>query len=227
MGNMIHLATSFANYVGSEKFKRSWILWYCVKPFTAAGIALIFYLVVKAGLLNFDGGAGVNPYAIVILSALAGLFTDKASMKLEEIFTVIFKPKDDRPDKLDEISIKIKGFDPKKLSLDEDNNITITGEGLDKHPLSIKINDQDISGVDVKPDAMSFKFKVPETFRNENKLRLSVLDEAGKAVYNGEFEIVNNSAGTGTESSGDDEENNEEDDETVAASSDITAFVKG
>src|SRR5688500_17518431 len=44
-GNMIHIATSFTNYVGSEKFKSSWLLWYFVKPFTAAALAVIFYMV--------------------------------------------------------------------------------------------------------------------------------------------------------------------------------------
>jgi hypothetical protein len=188
-GSMIHIATSFTNYIGSEKFKRSWVLWYFVKPFTASGVALIFYLVLKAGLLNFDGANGANPFGIVILSALAGLFTDKATLKLEEIFTIIFKPKDDRPDKIDEASIKITGFEPKKILPGEDNTITVSGEGLDKQPLSIRINDQEISNADIKSNAISFTFKVPDTLKSENKLQLSILDKNGEPVYDGELEL--------------------------------------
>jgi hypothetical protein len=188
-GSMIHVATSFTNYIGSEKFKRSWILWYFVKPFTASAVALIFYLVLKAGLLNFDGANGANPFGIVILSALAGLFTDKATLKLEEIFTIIFKPKDERPDKIDEASVKITAFEPKKLLLGEDNAITVSGEGLDKQPLSLRINDQDISNAEIKSNAISFKFKVPDSLKSENKLRLSILDKDGIPVYDGEFEL--------------------------------------
>lgn len=224
MGSMIHLATSFTNYVGSEKFKRSWILWYFVKPFTGAAIAIVFYLVLKAGLLNSDGASGVNPYGIIILAALAGLFTDKATMKLEEIFTVIFKPKDDRPDKLDETSIKIKGIEPKKLSVDGDNNILIKGEALDKHPLSIKINDTDIPAFDVKPDAISFKFKIPDEFKTEKALRLSVFDKAGKSVYNSEIELdIKQEENTGEVA----EDDMEEDTEEEAVTEGTDQFVKG
>ena len=190
-GSMIHIATSFTNYVGSEKFKRSWILWYFVKPFTAAGVALLFYLVLKAGLLNFDGANGANPFGIVILSALAGLFTDKATLKLEEVFSIIFKPKDDRPDKIDEVSMKFTGFEPKKLVLNADNTITVSGEGFDKHPLSIKINDEEIQNAEIRPNAISFKFKIPDALKAESKLQLSILDASGNPVYSDEFEIDN------------------------------------
>ena len=105
LGSMLHLSTSFTNYIGAGQFKKSWTMWYCVKPFTATGVSLIFYFLLKAGLLNFDTGGGMNPYGIVILSALAGLFTDKAMMKLEEVFTTSFWSYDGRPDKLLEGSI--------------------------------------------------------------------------------------------------------------------------
>src|ERR1700754_2504358 len=39
LGNMIFVASSFGAFVGSGKFRRSWILWYFVKPFTGSGLA--------------------------------------------------------------------------------------------------------------------------------------------------------------------------------------------
>ena len=102
LGSMIHLSTSFTNYLSAGQLKSNWLIWYLVKPFTATGVSLVFYFLLKAGLLNFDNGGGINLYGIVILSALTGLYTDKATLKLEEIFTTIFKPKDERPEKLKE-----------------------------------------------------------------------------------------------------------------------------
>lgn len=101
LGSMIHLSSSLTNYIGAGELKSNWLPWYFVKPFTAMGVALVFYFVIKAGLLSLDSGEEINLFGVVVLSALAGLFTDKATIKLEEIFTTIFKPQDARPDKLD------------------------------------------------------------------------------------------------------------------------------
>ena len=103
LGSMIHLSSSLTNYIGAGELKANWLPWYVVKPFTAMGVALVFYFVLKAGLLSMETGVGINPFGIVVLSALAGLFTDKATLKLEEIFTTIFKPQDQRPDKINPV----------------------------------------------------------------------------------------------------------------------------
>jgi hypothetical protein len=226
MGSMIHLGSSFTNYVGSEKFRRSWILWYFVKPFSAAGVAVIFYLILKAGLLNFDGAGAANPFGIVILSALAGLFTDKATIKLEEIFTVIFKPKDERPDKIDENTIKITGIDPKKLLVDAENTITIKGDGLDKSPLYIKINDVNIAGAEIKADNILFKYKVPELLKAESVLTLSIIDNKGRILYSGTFELDGKAQPITENAKPANDEDNEIliDEESIT---DVVDFVKG
>jgi hypothetical protein len=181
-GNMVHVATSFTNYVGSEKFKRSWLLWYFVKPFTAAAVAVIFYLVLKAGLLNFDGSNGANPFGIVILSALAGLYTDKAMLKLEEIFVIIFKPKDDRPDKL-ETEIKITGITPQTIEKDKENSYTVAGENLDKGKLSLFINDEPIANPDISAKVINFKYTVTETQKDKTEFLFVIKDEQNQVKF--------------------------------------------
>lgn len=178
MGSMVHVATSFTNYIGAGRFKRDWILWYFVKPFTAAGVAVIFYMVLNAGLLSggASGGVGINPYGVVILAALAGLFTDKATLKLEEVFTILFQPKDPRPDRMEEKSVRITGLDPKKLLLDKDNNIIIKGENLDQGKLTVKINGEDVQNMKVEKNAISFSYKVAEALAKEKKVTVSVFD---------------------------------------------------
>lgn len=102
LGNMVHIASSFTNFIGAGQFKRSWILWYCVKPFTASALALIVYFAFRAGFLNAnDPGNTLNIYGIMTISALTGLFTDVATQKLKEVFEVIFRPKEGRPDSLE------------------------------------------------------------------------------------------------------------------------------
>jgi len=101
LGNMVHIASSFTAFVGNGTFRKSWTLWYFVRPFTAAGLALVVYFIIRAGFLNYGSDAGsVSLYGILSLAALAGLFTDNATLKLKEVFDVIFKPKDERKDKL-------------------------------------------------------------------------------------------------------------------------------
>lgn len=187
MGSMVHLASSFTNYIGSEKFKRSWLLWYFVKPFTAAGVAFIFFLVLKAGLLNFDAGGGVNPYGIVILSALAGLFTDKATIKLEEIFTTLFKPKDDRPNKLDALPFAVDSIEPKTLVLGTDNKITITGKGFDVEKLMIKIGDVEITeqhnNLVVAATLITFQYKIDPVAQDKKEFPLTITGEKDTPLF--------------------------------------------
>jgi hypothetical protein len=101
LGNMLHVTTSFTTFVGANKFKRSWMLWYCVKPFTAAGLAMILYFTFRAGFLNSSNDvSNLNLFGVMTLAALAGLFTDTATQKLKEVFDTVFKPGDSRPNKL-------------------------------------------------------------------------------------------------------------------------------
>jgi hypothetical protein len=99
---MIYIATSFTTFVGAGKFKKSWILWYCVKPFTAAALALGMYFVFRGGFLNMsDDSTNINLYGVMTLSILTGLFTDRATLKLKEVFDVLLKPSEERPNKLE------------------------------------------------------------------------------------------------------------------------------
>ncbi|RFM28285.1 hypothetical protein [Deminuibacter soli] len=102
LGNLIHISTSFTTFIGSQAYKRSWTLWYFVKPFTAAALAVALYFSFRAGFLNYSNDASnLNLYGIMALSFLAGLFTDTATLKLKEVFEVLFRPKEQRPDAIE------------------------------------------------------------------------------------------------------------------------------
>ena len=98
-GNMIHIATSFTTWIGLNKFRRRWIPWYFIRPFTAAALAIGIYFVFRAGLLNMSSDAdNINLYGVIALSILTGLYTDRATKKMGEVVDTLFRTKDDRSD---------------------------------------------------------------------------------------------------------------------------------
>lgn len=107
-GACIRGMTSLADYIGDGKLKNSWLPFYIVLPAKGAGIALIFYLVVRGGFVsvasNVDA-AGVNPFGVTAVAALVGMFSDKATLKLAEVFSTLFKATDTRSGKLQKLAI--------------------------------------------------------------------------------------------------------------------------
>jgi hypothetical protein len=159
LGNMIHIAASFTNFVGAGKFKRSWILWYCVKPFTAAALAVGVYIIFRAGFLNSgEAVASVNLYGVVALAVLAGLYTDMATQKLKEVFAVIFQSSTHRPDPLSYPPVKITDTVPNPLPLNKAMQLVVTGEGFANRKFTVKINGEEIKDVAIKPNALVFNY---------------------------------------------------------------------
>ena len=190
LGSMIHVGSSFVSYVGCGKLKRNWLLWYIVKPFTGAGIGIIFYFVVKAGILNFNGSESANPHGLIMLAVLAGLFTDKATLKLEEIFTALFHPKDERTDKIDENVVTISDFDPKTIVIGEENTIVVKGTGFDKATVFVKINDENVPVAEAKSDSLTFKYKIPDALIKETELRLQIIGDKDKELFKNVLKVM-------------------------------------
>ena len=193
LGNMIYVATSLTTFVGADKFNRSWLLWYFVKPFTAAGLALALYFVFRGGLLNYAADApGFNVYGVITMAMLAGLFTDKATLKLKEIFEVIFTlKKDDRPDALGQPVFKFISATPAKLSRTEKNSIVIKGEGLDKPSFHIKMNGVVVPPGDISktPTSISFSYTVPAPPPDLTQVLMVVTDDQDKVVFQQTFTL--------------------------------------
>lgn len=160
LGNMIHIGASFTNFVGAGKFKRSWVLWYFVKPFTAAALAVGVYIIFRAGFLNAgEAVASVNLYGVVALAVLAGLYTDMATQKLKEVFAVVFQSSTTRPDPLTYPPVKITDTEPSPLPLNVDTKLIVTGIGFADRKFAVKINGEEISNVSIRPNALVFNYK--------------------------------------------------------------------
>jgi len=189
VGNMIHVATSFTTFVGAGKFKKSWLLWYCIKPFTAAALAIGIYFVFRGGFLNMsDGGASINLYGLMTISLFAGLFTDKATEKLKEVFEVLFRSKEDRPDPLVS-KFKIVSISPLIVEKDKVNKMTLTGEKLDTEKFKISINNEDVSDIKISAGTITFDYTIPDTQNNKKTLTVSVKDDKGKEQYTAELTV--------------------------------------
>lgn len=52
LGAFIHVATSFTDFVGNKSFVDSWISWYLIRPFIGSALALIFYFLIRGGLVT-------------------------------------------------------------------------------------------------------------------------------------------------------------------------------
>ena len=182
LGNMVHIATSFTTFVGNETFKRSWILWYFVKPFTASGLAIIVYFIIRAGFLSYGSGAsGVSLYGILSLAAFAGLFTDSATLKLKEIFEVIFKPKDERNDRL-EGEFSVTALAPETIPATGETKLTLTGKNLNKPDIKITIDGVEINAVKTA-DKIEINYKPTEAAIKAGKAILQIIDKSGKVLY--------------------------------------------
>lgn len=105
LGSYVHVVTSFVDYTGNKRLKKSWLWWYILRPFSGSILAVIFYMIVRGGLLAGQiEGTALSRYGVTGLSGLIGLFSKQAIDKLNEVFNTVFstKEKDLRKNKMDE-----------------------------------------------------------------------------------------------------------------------------
>lgn len=185
LGNMIHVATSLTTFVGNNKFVRSWLLWYCVRPFTGAALAIGVYFVFRGGFLNMsDDSTNINLYGIMTVSVLTGLFTDRATQKLKEVFETLFKPQEDRSNPLDGMP-KIASIIPLFITAGIENIINLAGTNLTSATLSATINDEAITLSEITDKSATIKYTIPESQKDKTSFKLVIKDADGKAITGG------------------------------------------
>ncbi len=104
LGSMVYFTSSFVNYVGNRTFGSTWFWFYISRPFVGGGMGIIFYFVLCSGKLI--GVSADDPMTVGMVSALVGLFSDKAVIKLSDIMNVLLAASDTRKDKMDEGATK-------------------------------------------------------------------------------------------------------------------------
>jgi hypothetical protein len=91
LGGLIHCARSLYSYVGNRSLRRSWLLMYAFLPFVGGTLAVVFYVILRGGLVT-GTAAQVNFFGFAAISALVGLFSPEAAEKLKLIFSTLLAP---------------------------------------------------------------------------------------------------------------------------------------
>lgn len=146
LGAWVHTASSFVTFVGNRKFTSSWIAWYLLRPAVGAGMAVIFYMVLRTGLVTTGGDTvdALSHYSAAAFAGLVGLFSQKASDKLSDVFEALFTTREERrhADRLEEETSaaaqgeggkppEIASLTPPWLEVGRDPvEVQVTGEGF-------------------------------------------------------------------------------------------------
>lgn len=91
LGGLMHSTRSLAWYVGHKSLVWRWVPYYLVTIVIGAGLASIFYLVIRGGVIGDKATtADTNPYGFAALGALVGLFTEQALEMLHRVANQVF-----------------------------------------------------------------------------------------------------------------------------------------
>ncbi len=94
LGSFVHVAKSFGDFVGNDRFMASWIWWYLLKPCIGMALALMLYLLVRAVLVAVSTGgdpASVNLYGLMAMSALVGIASKQGTDKFAEVLDALLR----------------------------------------------------------------------------------------------------------------------------------------
>jgi hypothetical protein len=149
LGSYLHALKSLSDFIGNRTLTASWFWWYITRPFLGMSMALIFYAVLRGGFLTGTPADArvVNPFGVLAIGALVGMFADKAAQKLGEVFDTLFKSSDPRSGKL--AAPVISKLDPDTVRKGQPVVLRITGERMGKVS-KVRINQEER-----KPDAVT------------------------------------------------------------------------
>lgn len=99
LGACLHGMTSLVYHIGMDDFEEKWAPWYLCRPVVGGVLALIFYLIINAGLISHVEDDEKRFFWILGLSGLIGLFSKQALNKLSMIFDAVFASDKERDEK--------------------------------------------------------------------------------------------------------------------------------
>jgi hypothetical protein len=104
VGSMITTILGYLRHASVEQdFDPAFAPWYVARPIMGVLLGVIFYFVLKGGLLATIPDVSmreVNEFGLAGLGGLVGLFSKNAIEKLREIFNVLFRTQADMTDEL-------------------------------------------------------------------------------------------------------------------------------
>jgi hypothetical protein len=114
-GSLVHALRSFYRIIGNCELVCSWLAMY-ILPVTGAMLALIFYIAIRGGLFPQTEAPKTSTFGFVAISALVGLFSVQAALKLQDIagtaFTKAGQGRRSKPQVEDKHEKNWKGIQP-------------------------------------------------------------------------------------------------------------------
>jgi hypothetical protein len=89
LGGLVHAIRSVFWYAGNGMLRWRWFSMYVLLPFVGSILGLIFYLVIRGGFLPGGTVEQASHYGFAALSALVGMFSQQAALKLRKIFETL------------------------------------------------------------------------------------------------------------------------------------------
>ena len=103
-GSSVATIMAYLNHASRKgDFTYAFVPWYLMRPLLGGLLGLIFYFLMRGGLIALletppqDGG-NLDDLALAGISALVGLFSNEAYMKLQEVFSTLFKVQKRNPE---------------------------------------------------------------------------------------------------------------------------------
>ena len=143
LGSLVHVLTSFADYVGNRNLRQSWIWFFVLRTPVGIALALLFYLVLRGGLIvpTLPESSGqtptatlISPFGLAAIAAMAGMFSKQATDKLSEVFNSLFQVAQPVPrgDPLTPAKPVIASAEPESLTVNGDPSVALNGRNFDQ-----------------------------------------------------------------------------------------------
>lgn len=198
LGSLIHTLTSMADYIGNRTLSKSWVWWFILRMPIGISLALLFYLVLRGGLIvpSLPNGTNatnttqlLNPYGVAAISAMAGMFSKQATDKLREIFDTLFRTQQpvQRADPLSGNVPVITGTNPAKVPLNHTDPIDVEGSGF-KEDCKATVNGEPRVTQQVNETLIKLTL-LPKDVAAAGKLKL-IVQNAGAEQSSKEYTIV-------------------------------------
>ena len=103
-GSSVATIMAYLNHASRKgDFTYAFVPWYLMRPLLGSLLGLIFYFLMRGGLLAVletppEDGGNLDDLALAGISALVGLFSNEAYMKLQEVFSTLFKVQKKTPE---------------------------------------------------------------------------------------------------------------------------------
>jgi hypothetical protein len=135
LGGSTYGLASITTWIGNNKYEKSWTLWYVSRPIIGGALALVFYFLLRAGLV---GGFPINvgDFGFAAISIIIGLLATTAMKKIRDVFDVLFgiaKRKEDigdEPTPAANASLKL-GASTTKIKAGEELEIRATASNIE------------------------------------------------------------------------------------------------